>query len=75
MPNETIDWEKHKADNTTIEWCAHCEEEVTIPLDKVSACPTCGESIRPCGDCKDHDTCDWREDGYCKAFPTHRNSA
>jgi predicted RNA-binding Zn-ribbon protein involved in translation (DUF1610 family) len=68
------------ADETTYEWCAHCEYEVEIPSGVVSKCPECGKSIRPCGDCPNngtalHDQCDWREDGYCIAFPAFRYTA
>lgn len=59
---------------TTVEWCAHCEEEVNIPVNTVSNCPSCGASIRPCNDCpRDMPAgCDWRDDGYCCVFPDFR---
>ena len=68
------------AKETTYEWCAHCEYEVEIPAKEVSYCPQCGASIRPCGDCPNngtslHDQCGWKENGYCIAFPTHRDEA
>jgi len=30
------------------EWCSHCESEVKIKRDRISKCPYCKASIRPC---------------------------
>jgi len=55
---------------TTYEICGECMGEVDIPVDKISKCPECGESIRPCSDClNDYNRCDWNESGYCWRFP------
>ena len=36
---------------TIIEWCPHCEQEVEISPYGMSKCPSCGEEIRPCSSC------------------------
>jgi hypothetical protein len=71
------EWDELKARGKTIEWCAHCEYEVEIPIKEVSKCPKCGKSIRPCGFCptnfdNDKRECDWKENGYCIMFPNFR---
>jgi len=62
--------------NITIEWCPHCDTEVEIPVDKPSACPSCGMNILPCSACQ-RDLpmgCDWGEETSCTVFPTKGGS-
>ena len=58
----------------TFEWCPHCQDEVEIPVDKLTPCPTCGIKIRPCSACPtdtgDADTlCTWTRVKGCDPFP------
>ncbi len=57
---------------TTEEFCAHCEQEVIIPADRLSVCPECGEEILPCSTCCDdlgHRPCNWTKEKGCWRFP------
>jgi len=52
------------------EWCSNCDTEVEIPDNRISACPECGESIRPCSECNPDKPCYYNEeDGTCRMFP------
>ena len=41
----------NKITNTVAEWCQNCGEEVEIPKDKPSKCPSCNKNILPCSMC------------------------
>jgi|TARA_Y100000034_G_scaffold131097_1_gene191069 predicted RNA-binding Zn-ribbon protein involved in translation (DUF1610 family) len=64
---------------TVDELCPHCDNEVEIPDDRPSECPSCGVEIIPCASCPriysldgqpriTNQECDWREDIRCTRF-------
>jgi len=70
------DWKRtynrrHPDIKTTIEWCPHCDLEVTVPNDRPSACPSCGNVILPCSTCPREipTECDWTQEHRCSRFP------
>lgn len=59
----------------TVEWCPHCENEVEIPEDRPSPCPSCRVLILPCADCwmAFEAKCDWTAERRCSQFPLKPN--
>ena len=50
-------------------YCTHCNEEIfNIPIDSVTMCPKCGNTVFPCNACNISldDKCDFNKTWHCK---------
>ena len=50
-------------------YCTHCNEEIlNIPIDSLTICPNCGNTVFPCNACSISldDECDFSKTWHCK---------